>query len=165
MQNLSLYQMTDEWQHVFELLCDPDVPEEAVFDTIEMIEADMDTKADNYAGLIRSLEGDVDAIDKEIHRLQDRRDSIKNRVAALKDNLERMMRATGRTKFKTSLFSFSIQKNGGVLPVRFLPEATVPNEWRKPGEPDTTRIRKYLELGNHLPFAELGERGESLRIR
>ena len=57
MGNLSLYQMSQEWEQVFEMLCDPDVPEDAIFDTIAMIEADMDTKAESYAKLIQCMDG------------------------------------------------------------------------------------------------------------
>ena len=65
--------------------------------------------------------------------------------------------------FRSALFSFNIQKNGGAKPVDFLD--TVPADWLKPGDPDTKRIREYLEAGNELPFAVLGDLGESLRIR
>lgn len=157
--------MTEEWQNVFNMLLDPEVPEEAVMDTIEMIEADMDIKADGYAKIMKSMDGDVDKISEEIKRLQERKASITNRKNWLKSGLENMMRTTGRTKFKTALFSFNIQKNGGAVPVVIDPTMTVPAEWLKPGDPDTVKIRKYLEAGNTLPFAELGERGESLRIR
>ena len=54
---ITLYEMSKEWQNVFEMLLDPEIPEEAVFDTIEMIEADMDTKADSYAKIIKSMDG------------------------------------------------------------------------------------------------------------
>lgn len=160
---ISMYQMEQEWQEVFKKLLDPDVPEEAVFDTLEMIEADMDTKADRYAMALRDMDGDVATIDGEIKRLQDRKTFISNRKKALKKRLYDTMKATGRTKFKTALFSFNIQKNGGVNPVDFLD--TVPADWLKPGDPDTKRIREYLEAGNELPFAVLGDRGESLSIR
>ena len=83
----------------------------------------------------------------------------------MKDALEAMMRSTGRLKFKTALFSFGIQKNGGKNPVVFAKDQPVPAEWLKPGDPDTEKIRKHLEAGNELPFAVIGERGESLRIR
>lgn len=73
------------------------------------------------------------------------------------------MQETGRTKFKTPLFTFSIQKNGGARPVDLVGE--VPAQWLRPGDPDTKKIREWLEAGNELPFAVLGERGESLRIR
>lgn len=160
---LSLYNMTEEWKAVFDMLLDPEIPEEAIFDTIEMIEADMDTKADSYAKIIKSMDGDAAQIDAEIKRLQDRNSSIGKRKEWLKQQLFDMMKATGRTKFKTALFSYNIQKNGGAVPLDFT--APVPAEWLKPGDPDTKKIREYLESGNELGFAVLGERGESLRIR
>lgn len=160
---LSLYYMTEEWKSVFDMLLDPEIPEDAIFDTIEMIEADMDTKADSYAKIIKSMDGDTVLIDEEIKRLQSRKSSISNRKKWLLNQLYETMKATGRTKFKTALFSYNIAKNGGVNPVELT--APVPAEWLKPGEPDTKKIREYLESGNALDFATLGERGESLRIR
>lgn len=160
---LSLYDMNQEWQNVFEMLLDPEVPEEAVYDTLEMIEADMDTKADGYAKIIKSMEGDASQIDEEIKRLQNRKASITNRKEWMKARLYDTMKATGRTKFKTPLFSFTIQQNGGARPVDLTD--VVPDEWLKPGDPDTKRIREYLEAGHELPFAVLADRGESLRIR
>lgn len=160
---ITLYEMSQEWQNVFEMLLDPEIPEDAVFDTIEMIEADMDTKADSYAKIIKSMDGDTAQIDTEVKRLQERKLSISNRQKALKQRLFDTMKATGRTKFKTALFSFSIQKNGGKAPVDITAE--VPAEWLKPGDPDKDKIRAYLESGHDLPFAVLMERGESLRIR
>lgn len=103
---ITLYEMSKEWQDVFEMLLDPEIPEEAVFDTIEMIEADMDTKADSYAKIIKSMDGDTAQIDTEIKRLQERKTSINNRQKALKQRLFDTMKATGRTKFKTALFLF-----------------------------------------------------------
>lgn len=159
----SLYEMTAEWQRVFEMLEDPDIPDDAIFDTIESIEATMDIKADHYAMAIRNYEGDIDKIDGEIKRLQGRKAAMKNRIQAMKDRLEDTMRSTGRTKFKTALFSFGIQKNGGKAPVVLTGD--VPWVYLKPGEPDMAQIRRELEAGEALPFAKLAETGESLRIR
>lgn len=160
---LSLYNMTEEWKAVFDMLLDPEIPEEAIFDTLEMIEADMDIKADSCAKIIKSMDGDAAQIDAEIKRLQDRKFSIVKRKEWMRQQLFDTMKATGRPKFKTALFSFNIQKNGGAVPVELT--APVPAEWLKPGDPDTKKIREYLENGNELAFAVLGERGESLRIR
>ncbi len=160
---MTLYEMNQSWQEVFELLLDPEVPEEAVYDSIEGIEAGMDEKADSYAKIIFSLEANVEEIDKEIKRLQDRKWMLTKRQNWMKHMLFRVMKDTGREKFKTALFSFSIQGNGGARPVDLVGE--VPADWLKPGEPDTKKIREYLEAGNSLPFAVLGDRGESLRIR
>lgn len=161
----NLYEMTREWAQVFDMLLDPEIPEDAIYDTIEMIEIDMDEKADNYAKIIKSMDGDMAKIDAEIKRLQERKASISGRKDWLKSQLENMMRTTGRMKFKTALFSFNIQKNGGLAPLILNPDKPVPNEWLKPAEPDNGKIREYLQSGGSLPFASLGERGESLRIR
>lgn len=63
------------------MLLDPEIPEDAIFDTIGMIEADMDIKADSYAKIIKSMDGDAAQIDEEIKRLQGRKNSISKRKA------------------------------------------------------------------------------------
>lgn len=160
---MTLYEMNQSWQEVFDMLLDPEVPEEAVYDSIEGIEAGMDEKADSYAKIIFSMEADTGEIDQEIKRLQERKRVLLKRRDWLKQMLFGVMKDTGREKFKTALFSFAIQKNGGARPVDVISD--VPKEWLKPGDPDTKRIREWLEAGNTLPFAVLGSRGESLRIR
>lgn len=162
---MNLYELTEQWESVYQMLDDPDIPEDAIMDSIEGIEMIMEDKADAYAKIIKSMDGDIAATDAEIKRLQDRNNARKNRQKWFKKSLEDMMRATGKTMFKTTLFSFGIQKNGGSLPVVFTPGVDVPSDWLKPGDPDTARIRKHLEAGITLPFAVLGDRGESLRIR
>lgn len=160
---MTLYEMTQDWKTVFDMLSDPEIPEEAIFDTIQGIEATMDEKADSYGKIICNLDGDAALLDGEIKRLQERKASLLKRRDWMKQQLTDAMQETGRTKFKTPLFTFSIQKNGGARPVDLVGE--VPAQWLRPGDPDTKRIREWLEAGNELPFAVLGDRGESLRIR
>lgn len=81
-----------------------------------------------------------------------------------------MMKATGKVKFKTDLFSFGIQKNGGKAPL-IIQEGTstddVAPQFVKFLDPvlDNEAIRKALDEGEELEWAHLGDRGESLRIR
>lgn len=162
---MNLYELTADWESVYQMLDDPDIPEDAIMDSLEGIEAIMEDKADSIAKILKAMDGDIAATDAEIKRLQERNAARKSHQKWFKKTLEDMMRATGKTKFKTALFSFGIQKDGGSLPVILTPGCDVPPEWLKPGDPDTTRIRKHLEAGHELGFATLGERGESLRIR
>ena len=162
---MNLYELSADWESVYQMLDDPDIPEDAIMDSLEGIEMIMEDKADSIAKILKAMNGDIDATDAEIKRLQGRNTARKNRATWLKKSLEDMMRTTGKTKFKTALFSFGIQKNGGKPPVEFVPGRNVPAEWLKPGDPDTARIREHLEAGNTLDFATLGVRGESLRIR
>ena len=81
----------------------------------------------------------------------------------MKEALQNAMFITGKTKFKTDLFSFNIQKNPPRLVID-RPEE-IPEEYLIPQEPkiDTSAIKEALKR-QELPFAHL-EQSESLRIR
>ena len=82
----------------------------------------------------------------------------------MKQNLFNTMKQTGKTKFATNLFNFSIVGNGGKQTLTI--DGEVPEEYTKTKiENDTEKIRTALEAGQELPFAHLEPRGESLRIR
>ena len=65
----NLYNLSTKHQQLLNML-DEGYSIEDLQDTLDSIEADMNTKVDNTVGLIRSIEADTDAIDKEIKRLQ-----------------------------------------------------------------------------------------------
>ena len=65
----NLYNLSTKHQQLLNML-DEGYSIEDLQDTLDSIEADMNTKVDNTVGLIRSIESDTDAIDKEIKRLQ-----------------------------------------------------------------------------------------------
>ncbi len=113
----SLYELKDEYLQLLNMLEDPEIEDQVVFDTLEGIDYELEIKAENYAKIIRELEGTVEVIKAEQKRLADKKAKLESNVKKLKDNLQEAMLATGKTKFKTDLFSFSIQKNGGALPV------------------------------------------------
>lgn len=159
----TLYELTGEYLQLCDMLSDEEENNQVILDTLEAIDGELEDKADNYAKLVKNLEADAKAIKTEIERLTQRKQSLENRADMVKRTLENSMRATGKTKFKTLLFSFNISKNGGKAPLLLTGE--VPEEYRKPGEPDNQRIREALETGEKLNFAAIGERGESLRIK
>ena len=114
--------------------------------------------------IIRELTAEAEKFETEKNRLSARQAVYENRVKMLKESLFKSMKATGKTKFKTDLFSFGIQKNGGEQPMEFIPDVPVPEEYCRL-EPDNKKIRAALKDGACLPFATLKERGEHLRIR
>ena len=74
------------------------------------------------------------------------------------------MIATGKTKFKTSLFSFGIQKNPPSVAI--LKEDSVPIDYLvvPDPQPDKKRILAELKAGATFDWAEL-KQTEVLRIR
>lgn len=127
----------------------------------------IEEKADAYASIIANLTSDIEGLKAEEKRLKDRRQSLEASIERLKDNLFNTMKETGKTKFKTEKFSFSISKNGGALPIIMkcdvseLPDNLVIIEEK----PDKKAIAKYIEETGDCTWFEFGERGESLRIK
>lgn len=163
----NLYQLTSNYETVLNMLYDEDVDEQMILDTLEGIEGEIEDKADGYAKIIKELLGDAEKIKEEKTRLEKRQKSFENRAKLLKDNLENSMRQIGKTKFKTELFSFNIQKNGGKLPLIIDDINKVPIEYFKHTEKelDNTKIREAIDTGKEISFAHYGEQGESLRIK
>lgn len=160
----NLYQLTNNYETVLNMLYDEDADEEMILDTLEAIEGEIEDKADNYAKIIKELEAKQNARKEEAKRLTESAKVFENRVKALKINLFNSMKATGKTKFATDLFSFNIAKNGGKQTLTI--DGDVPEEYTKTiTENDTDKIRQALENGEKLTFAHLEPRGESLRIK
>lgn len=163
----SLYELTDWYLQLLDIMDDPDV-DPATFDIMfKRINDDLEIKADNYAKIIKNMENQVEGIKAEKKRLTERQGTIEKNIDRLKDNLQQSMVVTGKTKFKTDLFSFSIQKNGGALPVivdvgtdKLPDDLVIVSE-----KPDLKAIAKYIEETGDITFAHFGERGESLRIK
>ena len=161
---MNIYELTGNYEHLLNMLYDKDVDEQAILDTLESIEGDIEDKADGYAKIIKELEAQSKARKEEAKRLTESAQTIDNRIKMLKSNLFNCMKITGKTKFTTNLFSFNIVKNGGKLPLTI--DGEVPKEYTKTViENDTSKIRQALENGENLPFAHLEPRGERLSIR
>ena len=160
----NLYQLTNNYETVLNMLYDEDADEQMILDTLEAIEGEIEDKANNYAKIIKELEAKQNARKEEAKRLTESAKVFENRVKALKNNLFNSMKATGKTKFATDLFSFNIAKNGGKQTLTI--DGEVPEEYTKAViENDTDKIRQALENGEKLIFAHLEPRGESLRIK
>lgn len=163
---MNLYELTDEYLQLQQMLEDPEIDSQVITDTLEAVEGEIEIKADNYAKVIRNMEGSIAAIKVEQERLAAKKNLLESGIKRLKENLQETMIATGKRKLKTDLFSFNIQKNGGKAPVLVdVPTEDLPDDLvRIKEEPDLDAIRALCEQGD-CTYAHLGERGESLRIK
>lgn len=160
---MKLYELTEEYNQVLQMAEDGDVSEDVIKDTLESISASIEDKADNYAKIINTLTVQATAIKEEEARLSARRKTLENNAAFLKKNLEQAMILTDNKKFKTTLFSFNIQKNPASLVID--DESSIPAEFKipQPDKIDNAAIKEALKKGG-LTFAHLTQT-ESLRIR
>lgn len=157
---MNLYELSVAFQEVQNMDLDPEVMQ----DTLDSIEDAIENKAENIAKLIRNLESDVAAYKEEEDRLKTKRQATENKVKWLKTYLEDNMKLTGKTKFKSGMFNFSIQKNPAS--VNITDEKIIPEEFliQQPPKVDKTSLKEILKRGIEVPGAEL-KQTEGLRIR
>lgn len=157
---MNLYELSLSFQEVQNMDLDPEVMK----DTLDSIEDAIESKAENIAKLIRNLESDVSAYKEEEDRLKTKRQATENKVKWLKTYLEDNMKLTGKTKFKSGMFNFSIQKNPAS--VNITDEKAIPEEFliQQPPKVDKTSLKEILKRGIEVLGAEL-KQTEGLRIR
>ena len=157
---MNLYELSLAFQDVQNMDLDPEVMK----DTLDSINDAIESKAENIAKLVRNLESDVSAYKEEEDRLKTKREATENKVKWLKTYLEDNMKLTGKTKFKSGMFNFSIQKNPAS--VNITDEKIIPGEFLIPQPPkvDKTSLKEILKRGIEVPGAEL-KQTEGLRIR
>ena len=172
----NIYELTGQFLQLLDMLEDEEVDEQVIMDTLESVEYEIEDKADGYAKIIKALETDVDGIQKENDRLTSRKKTYENRIKWLKQNLEMCMRATGKKKFTTDLFSFNIQKNGGKRKLTIdVDVENIPEEYRikQPDAVNGDKLREYLKENGlegqdgslNCEWCHLEPQGESLKIR
>lgn len=169
----TLYDISDDLTALEELLIEsggelPDATAEAAIDSwLDELGARRDAKVDSYCALIRNLESRAAGRRAEAARLMDRARIDGNAVDRLKGRLLAFFDRHAIRTLETPRFRVTAAANGGVRPLTFLalPDQ-IPDEFIEfVRKPMNGVIRELLEAGESLPFAELGERGRSIRIK
>jgi len=162
---MTLYELTSEYMELLAMLEDPDTEEAVILDTLEGVGGELEEKADGYARVMRQMDADAKAIKAEEERLYNRRKSLENRSAWLKGRLQNVMELTGKTKFKTPLFSFTIQNNP--VSVVIDNESEIPAAYWIPQEPmlDKVKLKEDLKAGCVFEGIAHLAQTQSLRIR
>ena len=160
----TIYELTADYLEVLEMANNPDIPADAIADTLEAVGGEIEMKAENTAKILTELKASAENLKAEEKRLKSKRESIENNITAIKERLYTAMKVTGKTKFKTDLFSFSIGKNPKSLVVDY-PER-VPAEYLIPQQPkvNNAKLKEDLNDGKMYDFAHL-EQSESIRIK
>lgn len=164
---MKLYELTEQWDTVFNMMEDGETDEQVIFDTLEAIEGEIEDKADNYAKMIRNLSASVAALKAEEERLSQRRRSTENHIHRLKDTLQANLEFIGKTKFKTDLFSFSVSNNGGKQPLSITDNLDeIPGKYLIPQPPKVNNdaVRELLK-DKEVDWARLEPYGRHLNIR
>ena len=163
---MTLYNLTEEYQYLLELAEDPEMDPEVLADTLEALDGEIEYKADGYAKVIRQMEHDSAALDTELKRIRNRKDVCDRNIQRLKSSLKDAMEAIGKTKFKTDLFSFGIQKNRASVVVDARVK-DIPDRYLRYSDPVPDKEAMYEALSSGMPLDGIAhlEQTTSLRIR
>lgn len=160
----TLYELTGQYLSLAQLADDPDMPPEALADSLEGLEGEIEIKAQALLQVVAGMEGDTVAIDAEIKRLQDRKRVIQNRANRLRDYLYRNMVATGISKIDCPLFHITLTKPRPTVVIE--DESRIPDQYMKTTKaPVKADILKALKAGEDVPGCVLGESKQGLIIR
>ena len=162
----TLYELTDNYRNIQDLLGDESMDQQTLTSALALIEGDIQSKAQNIAVILQSMDANISILDAEIKRLMERKKAIEKGNEWLKNYLKEQLEKIGQKKLKTPMFTLSIQNNPPAvqitdekaIPAKFLtiiPQKTVP---------DKKRIAESLKAGEKIPGAILTQ-GKSLRIR
>ena len=158
-----LYKLTQNYNNLLELVDNPDVPTEMLEESLNSIDDEIDTKAENIAKVIKSIESDIAGLKGEEKRLADRRKSLEGRIDNLKEYVEGSMRAVGKEKIRGKVFTLGIQKNAPSVDI--IDKDVIPEQYfitKK--ELSKKDILVALKKGEEVPGAAV-KQTESLRIR
>lgn len=167
---LKLYELTGNFLKAQEMLLDDEFDKEALENTLESIEMEIELKADGYAKMIKNLKcvqagikGQKDAIKEEINRLDSKEKAIENKIKYLNKELGNSMKVTGKERIKTDLFSFFFRKNQStnILDEKMALESDFVKIEKKI---DKAALLKAMKDGQNFDFAEIKE-SESLVIK
>lgn len=164
---MTIYEITSDYLQLMQMMEDPEMDPQILSDTMEGIEGELEVKAESYAKVMKNLEADVAGIKAEIERLSTRKKTIENNIKRIKEALQFSMETTGKTKFKTELFSFGIRKNAPAVVMDEQYIENVPERFLKYSDPTINRsaIKEAIQNGEDLEGLAHLEQSSSLSIR
>ena len=166
---MTLYELSVQMQTILEMAEDTELDPQLLADTLEGLEGEVEDKLDSYGIVMNELYMDIEKITVEIKRLTDAKKRISNNIDRMKEAVKASMDLMGKKKVQGNHFTWQIQKNGGKAPLiidESVPAISLPEEYQIwDVKPNKEVIRQDLEAGKELPYARLGERGESLRLK
>ena len=168
---MTLYELMTAYKDFLSAVENGDIPEEAISDTLESIEGDIDEKIDNIACMLKVLEAEEKAIKDEEDRLAQRRKVKANTRNRLKEYLSEMMLSMGKTEFESSRNKITFRKTPGKVVFddekAFIEWAQVnADSFLNYGKPtvDKTAIKVALTNGAEIEGVRI-EIGQSMTIK
>lgn len=159
----TLFDITAEFQQLYEMATDPECDEEVFAGTLEALTGELEIKASGYTNVIKQLEMEAKQADEIAKSFQDKKKVRENHIKRMKEALKGAMETIGVDKIEADPFTIKLQKNGGLQPLKITGDVP-PEMMRVVYEPDNDRIREFL-AENEAEWGHLEERGTHIVIK
>lgn len=164
---MRLYELTNDFNRIFELMDNEDFDLDVLEDTLQAVEGNIEVKVENIARMIRNWEAQAGALENEEKRLRETRKAAENRIARVKDFVLQNMELMGKDKIPTSIGNVCRQKNPlslDVVDLRSVPEEYIVIPPVEPRADKKALMEHYKATGELVPGTRVVQ-GFHLRIR
>lgn len=161
-----LYAIANEHQQIIEAIDSGEFTPEEMADTLEGAAGTFEEKAQSVLAYAEGLSADIDQVDAQIKRMQERKKQLSNKRQSMRDYLKRNMQLTGITNIKCPLFSITLAK--GRDQVIIDDESLIPSDYvdvQVVEKVDNRALLSDLKDGLDIPGCHLEKTDESLRIK
>lgn len=164
----TIYEISSKYKFIQQLIEDGS-PQEAFAEALQAIDGEAAEKLEAYAMVLKNIQSDVDGLDAEIKRLQERKKSMVNKIDNMKQAMSDALELVepdkdGKKRLKTSKFSFYFTERSSVTvnDVSVLPSTMI--EVIEERKPKMDEIKQAIEEGKKIDGVSI-TKNKSLGIR
>lgn len=158
---MKLYEVAHDYLSLVEAIENEEIPEEAIADTLEAIEGEVEVKADNIACLLKEFAAEITAFKEEEAKLAKRRKVKERAYERLKTYLSDALLTVGIDKVETPRNKISFRRSEEVI----VADIATFTEWALVHRDDLlnypaptinkTNIKKAIKDGAEIVGAEI----------
>ena len=161
----TLFEITDEFERLYQMAIDEELSDEAFDGTFEMIMADLEVKAGGYSSVIKQIEMEADKAEELEKEFKRKKEVRQRRAKAMKEAVKHAMEVANVKELNAGKFTIKLKKNGGLEPLVIDRPEEVPDNMKIiKVENDNKLIREHLK-DHQEPWAHLEERGSHIEIK
>lgn len=154
----TLYEIAVQYRADVAKLCDLDLDDQTIADTLDGMQGELTVKARNIAAIAADLDASAAAMREAEKRMKDRRQAVERRAERLRHHLLHGMQVAGVHRIESPDVCVTLKANPPSVDV-FEP-ALVPAEYMRQPEPpppavDKAAVREALKRGQDVPGCRL----------
>ena len=161
------FELAAQYRQLAELLAERHDDERVIADTLESISEPLDARLENLAKMVRNVESAAHGVEETIAHLEARRAALQRAAERGRQLILDLMRASGRDRATTAMFSIAVKKNPLTVVVddaASVPPAYLTCHDPPPPTPDKRAIANALKAGIAVAGVH-GEQDVRLEIR